>query len=458
MKYWQGGFVPDILLVICLLGVAALLRRSIAPLKRLGLPDSILAGMLGLVLGPTGFDFLPISSANLESVVYHGVGLIFAAITLQSPPPRGARHGMLSCIFVIPFMAAMQGIIGLSVVLGWNAVSGKVVHTGLGMVLPLGFNQGPGGAMTLGGAWEAGAGMQDGAQIGLIMAAAGFIWCCAGGLVIISMGKKRQWMVPTTHSSNQNFDSIRTAAQPTAAAAGSMEPLVAQAVAIAVVYYATYLFVDGIAPLLPAKHEPTLWGLHFVIAGVFALLMRHLLDRLPNGSPLNDELLVRSSSVFIELTTASALAAVQLGILAKWWGPVVLVSTLGGVFTAFATLWLARRAFPESPFEHAVIVFGAMTGTTATGLALLRLVDPDFRGPAARNFVLAASAATLLAGPLLMLMPYPVFGFAENYLQSLLTSLGILIVYAAVIVIAWRRVGALRLFGSSLTLWPDPKK
>ena len=48
--------------------------------------------------------------------------------------------------------------------------------------------------------------------------------------------------------------------------------------------------------------------------------------------------------------------------------------------------WLAPRLFKEDWFERAIADFGQATGVTATGLMLLRTVDPDNKTSAASSF------------------------------------------------------------------------
>ena len=52
----------------------------------------------------------------------------------------------------------------------------------------------------------------------------------------------------------------------------------------------------------------------------------------------------------------------------------------------FAVLWFSPRLFREAWFERGIAEFGQATGVTATGLLLLRTVDPDNKTIAAASF------------------------------------------------------------------------
>ena len=228
-----------------------------------------------------------------------------------------------------------------------------------------------------------------------------------------------------------------------------MEPLSTQLVAIAAVYGATYLLLDTLTPLIPAeKHRQTLWAFHFIIASLLAVLLRKALGRLRGPSPLHDELLTRIGATTVDITTVCALAAVQISVLGDWFAPVFLITGVGGVATLLVCVWLGRRAFPQAPLQHVAVLFGAMTGTATTGLALLRMLDPDLKGPVARNYVLAATGAAALALPLFLLIPKPVVGWPGDYPNAQWVTLGLLSAYLVVVVILWTKVGALKKAGA----------
>jgi ESS family glutamate:Na+ symporter len=468
MNYWSGGYIQDLLFVISLIGVAAGFRRVWPSLQRIGIPDALTAGALGVVFGPAVLGWLPFSPAHLEVIIYHALALVFITVSLQSPAPGKPGASARSIVFAIPAIAVLQGIVGLVCVLGWNAISGGPnLHTGFGMLLPLGFNQGPGPALTFGSTWEREAGMKDGAQIGLIMAGLGYAWCCVIGVGLVAWGRAHGWTSAKGRDEidradesavheTPSHDSTPPPSRPAARQAehGRLEPLTSQLVAVAVVYLVTWVFLELVGPLLPDKHQPTLWSFHFLIATGFALMLRPLAKRLPRGNPLDDDLLARMSSVIVDVATCAALAAVSVAVLGANLLPVLLISSIGGLVTLVACIWIAQRAFPTRPFEHAIVTYGSLTGTATTGLALLRMLDPQLQGPAARNYVLAVTPSALLGLPLLVLIQVPVTSFPADYPGKLFVVLGILLAYALVLVLLWRFVAPLRFGKTPWKLWP----
>lgn len=91
--------------------------------------------------------------------------------------------------------------------------------------------------------------------------------------------------------------------------------------------------------------------------------------------------------------------------------PFIIASILGSIGTLVICLWFGRRS-PEYGFERCVSLFGYCTGTAASGLLLLRVVDPDFETPVAVEIGLMNVFAFFLFKPISWSMPFvPVEGF-----------------------------------------------
>ena len=50
----------------------------------------------------------------------------------------------------------------------------------------------------------------------------------------------------------------------------------------------------------------------------------------------------------------------------------------GGLLTVLYVFWMTSRLFQDHHFQRAIMFYGASTGTLPTGLALLRIADPEF--------------------------------------------------------------------------------
>ena len=463
MRYWQGGFVSDVLYIVCLIAIASALRRGIGPMRKLGIPDALVAGAIGLVLGPSVLGVLDFDPNHLEALVYHGLALIFITVSLQSAPKSERAGSAKSIAFAIPITIAMQAVFGLVLVLAWNLISapatpGDGLHPGVGLMLPLGFSQGPGVALSLGSGWE-GKGMKDGAQIGLIFAAMGFAWCTLGGVMLVSIARKRGWVDPKETGADLAMSDADSDIDKDPLPVGALEPLTGQVVAVGVVYFAVFALLSVLTPIVPEAHRPTLWAFHFIFGTGLAIAARAFANRVyePRKNPLDDRLLARLSSLVVDLTTACALAAVDFGVVQEWLGPILVFTLSCGIVTSLWVVWISRRAFPVLSFHHGIITYGAMTGTATTGMALLRMIDPELRTQAARNYVLGSAGASLLSLPMLGIIPYAVKDWPESYPTRVNTLIAMLVGYALVLTIIWFRKTPARLLRPLTSFWPaDP--
>lgn len=452
MQYWQSGTATTLMAVLSLLLIGALARELLPPLRAFAIPTSIIAGICGVALGPGALGLIPMDQQALESMVYHGLAIVFIAIALQSPPKGQRSAGVVSFAIGVPLIIALQLLIGLVLVMVWAPEA----HPGLGLMLALGFEQGPGQALSLGSAWET-SGMENGAQIGLIFAAIGFLWSIVCGVPLVFWGRRRgliSTVVYGQESSSEESKALLEEEDPP----GSLEPLTKQLVAVGLVYLATYGFVGFLAKVVFAS-MPNLsnmaWGFHFIFGALIAMGARPIINRLRAGW-LNDRQLATGSSMVVDVITCAALSAVQLKVLWDNLAVILLITSVGGVLTLVSTVWLARRAFPEAPFEHCLIWFGLSTGTLPMGLALLRIIDPGLKSPASMSAVLGSGAALIGGAPLMMgIIPMVVSAWPDAYPARGITAAALLAIYIVLLLGVWTLAGPLKIRFRPMEIWPS---
>ncbi len=448
MQHWNAGIVVNLLAVAVLLALAAGLRNRIGLLRRLGIPDCIIAGAMGLAVGPSALALVPLSTPDLELLVYHGFALVFIAVGLQRAAPGARPGGARSVALAIPTVAVLQVTVGFVVVGAWQMWGG--LHPGFALLPMLGFSQGPGQALSLGGAWEQ-LGLVDGTQLGLTFAAAGFATCILLGIPTVAWARRAGWIAPHPEP---------PPAVPSAVAEvelGTMEPLSASVVAIGVVYAAVFAVISALVWVLPEGSSliPTAWGFHFVVGALLAIGIRRVARATNKESWFHDRLLGRLAVLAVDFTTTAALCAVQLSVVGRWLVPVLVLSIAVGGLTLLTCLWLARRAFPQEPFEHAIMMFGMASGTLPTGLALLRIVDPHLRGTVARNATLGVTGSIPFMAPLLVgVLPFAVSLWPRGVGAAVGIPLAIMVAYAAAVALGWRSMTPARRLRPWAALWP----
>ncbi len=453
MALADAAIVVDLLALAVLLAIAAWLRSRIPVLRRLAIPDAIVAGAFGLAVGPSALGLVPLTASELELVVYHGFAVVFVAVGLQAPLPGPRSGGARSMSVLLPTLSGVQVLIAFAVVALLVAL-GLDVPPAFGFLPMLGFAQGPGQALAIAGSWEP-LGLRDGAQLGLVFAALGFACCCVVGVPLVALGRRFGWTRTRGFAENEAPQEIDTPAPPSTT--GMMEPLTAQVVAIGCVYAAALAALTGLTSLLPADHPiaATLWGFHFIAAALVAVGVRRLAARFGFERVFDDGLLARISVIGVDFTTAAALCAVALGVLGVWLVPILVLSIVTAGSTLVLSLWIARRVFPNRPFEHAVAVFGVSTGTLPTGLALLRALDPGLRGPVARNLALGATGSVPLGAPLMLgIIPFAVSLWDHGPVVALGVPAAVVAAYLGALAVAWKLLTPARLLRPLRRLWP----
>jgi ESS family glutamate:Na+ symporter len=454
MQFWDNLGPLDLLVVAMLLVVARAVTTGIPMLRRLALPPALVAGAVGMLLGPAFLDVLPVATASLETVVYHCLALLYISMALQAVPRGRVSHGARSITFGIPVIILLQGALGLIFVVGWTSLV-EDLHPGFGLMLALGFSQGPGQALALGASWEP-TGFVNGGQAGLLMAALGYAWCSVVGVTLFHLGRRAGWH-RTGGQSEARTEDRQAAAQRPAPLPGDLDALTSQAALVGFVYLLVWGLLSVVtAQLADEKLVARLWGFHFIFALVLSIGARRLMERVGvRDRVVDDELQSRLSGFIIDAAAVCAIAAVRVDLLADLLAPAVALALLGGTFTTVLALWLCRRAFPERPFAHALMLFGTVTGTLPTGLVLLRLEDPALRTTAARNVIMGMPGVVVLSVPLiLVVLPIPVADWPVSYPGAVWLATGICVAYAAALMVAWRFMGALRPVGSAVSIWP----
>ena len=84
-----------------------------------------------------------------------------------------------------------------------------------------------------------------------------------------------------------------------------------------------------------------------------------------------------ASGFCLEITVFTAMATLDIEFVSTYIVPVLIYTVILAVLTVPIIFYLAYRFCREEWFEKACMAFGAATGNTSTGLALVRAVDPD---------------------------------------------------------------------------------
>jgi ESS family glutamate:Na+ symporter len=131
---------------------------------------------------------------------------------------------------------------------------------------------------------------------------------------------------------------------------------------------------------------------------------------------------------------AAALGAISLSVVGAFWLPILVMSTVAGVLAYVLIPALGRWIYPDRVFARSLIVYGSATGTLSTGLALLRVVDPEFKSPVSTDFMYASTMVFAAAAPMIVfLLDMPARGYTTGNPVWYWVSLAICAAYLAAV-------------------------
>ena len=181
--------------------LAGALRRMIPLLRKSLLPGAVLAGFLlligdGVYRAITGVSFFRSGNnlITLEAMTYHGLGLGIVAMSLKQSKrakSKGRNREIFRSGAITVCGYLIQGVVGLLITLGFFYLFKGRTFASSGILLPLGYGQGPGQAFNWGLTFENSYGFVNGSSFGLTVAAMGFVSASVGGVLYMNVMQKK---------------------------------------------------------------------------------------------------------------------------------------------------------------------------------------------------------------------------------------------------------------------------
>jgi len=155
--------------------------------------------------------------------------------------------------------------------------------------------------------------------------------------------------------------------------------------------------------------RPLIWGFNFIFGTLFAMLVKLIVKHLRKSQLmkrmyLNNFMLNRITGFAFDFMIIASITLIDIKVLSNLWIPLLIICTAG----LAGTFWYVKAAcntiYKSYPLEGFLSMYGMLTGTASTGVALLREADPDFDTPASQNLVSGSSTAIVFGFPMLLLL------------------------------------------------------
>ncbi|WP_017570450.1 sodium/glutamate symporter [Nocardiopsis halotolerans] len=414
---------PDTVgLALLLLGVLLLVSKLVRVrwklTQKLYLPGSIIGGGIALLLGPDVFGRLMgwladrgVGGGFAERAAEGGlfgadvmqvwsalpgllISAVFASLFLGKPLPRFREAATLAgpnLAFGVT-MASGQYVIGLTLALlvlvplfNVPAISGALIE--------IGFLGGHGTAAGLGDTFEQ-AGWAQGQDLALGMATVGLLSGIIVGIVLINWGVRRgKSNVISSDAKGTDGEQAglverdkRSAGATMTVHPSSMDPLTLHFGLVALAVLIGQLILMGLQWLERMLWAETIEVMAYVplfpLAMIGGIVLQVVIDRFDRNDVVDHKTVERIQGLSLDVLIIAAMATLSLQAIADNIAAFALLALAGVLWSLCGFLFLAPRMMPSHWFERGIGEFGQSLGVTATGLVLMRVVDPEMRSPA----------------------------------------------------------------------------
>ena len=460
MQFWDlqvWSFMIEFAVLLAGMMVANMLRRTIKPLRHSLIPSSVIGGflVLGLSVLFRNLGIQIFQVYTLETLTYHGLGLGFVALALKTEDrqkSKKANTDVFNTGITVVSTYLLHGVIGLSITLVLSYVIGSWAAGG--MLLPMGYGQGPGQAYNWGNIYQNAteySPFTGGISFGLAIAAMGFVASGIGGVIYLNVMKAKGRIKPSIlnpdEAEEETVEYVKVKNE--IALTESLDKMTVQIGLVVLTYigafalmYFSSMGLDALGGAAAGTVKPIIWGFNFLIGTLCAILLKFVLGFCKKKGVVkreyrNNFMLNRVAGFMFDLMVVASIAAIDMTAFRErsFWIPLVLLCVAGAVATYAQIKIIAKRIFPDYSDESFLALYGMLTGTVSTGIILLREIDPSFETPAAKNLVYQQLWAIIFGFPMLLLM-----GFAPLNLRASWLTLAILVaLFAAMTILLFRK-------------------
>ena len=444
---WKLLVNIGLVLIFLLIGNA--IRRLVPFLRKAHIPSALLGGLLlfffDLGLRAAGIEL--IDKRIMQIITYHALAIGFIAMTLKVAKKnnktsffRAVQNGAITGGTYM--LQAVFGIL-VSLVFFWLSMSStEQFFYDAGVLLPLGYGQGPGNALT----WDINFTAMENSftgngSVGLTIASIGFIVASLVGIVYINVYKRKGKIVKkeaTITRSVEDFEQDNEIED-----SESVDKLSIQ---VALVFLA-YAFAFGIMIFFyflskwtnVALFNSVAWGFNFIWGVITANLIKLVMNLLNKHKVvkrryINNYQMDRISGFAFDLMILAGVAAIDIDVVAKYALFIVIVCVVGAIVTFIYVHLMSKLCFKDIEQECFLTNFGTLTGTASNGMIFLREIDPNYETPMSNIFIVSQLPAMLFVAPLLLLLNLSAESLTGCYI-ALGIFAGLFVLYPAFLVL-----------------------
>ena len=390
--------LQSIIVLILILAIARFIKRGSGVLQRFFIPSALVAGVIGLLVGPQILGVVPkeLTDYWAEWPKYL-ITVIFAGLFLGKVIPSRKEIWKISGPMIAfgNTLAWGQYVLGIAVTLlflepvfGTKPLAGSLVE--------ISFEGGHGTAAGLAPTFEE-LGWSEGTDIALGLATLSVVAAIVVGILFVNWHSRRgggHYVDPEMQEkqhqqmirSGYNLITLGRRIQSSPKAVAINIAAFAVAIGLGWVMLESLVWLEakllnGVTNIRFFEHLPL-----FPLAMIGGLLVQISLRKLGKQTLIQRRTAGIISTLSLDILLASAVATVSLSAIGNNL-PVFLTFGILGVAWIVTAFWfLAPRMFSSYWFEKGLTNMGQSMGMTATGLLLGRLADPSNHSKARESF------------------------------------------------------------------------
>lgn len=410
MNYDAYSLLVDFGFMSLLLVIAQFLRSKIKFFQNFYIPASVLAGIMGLILGPQVFNIIP-WSGKIGSYAYLLICIVFGGLYIGKKEKLNVKKifhsvGDTFCIN----MATEFICFGTALTIGWGILKlfFPSVFEQFCLLLPSGYCGGHGYASTIGTALNNLLGREDCVQIGQTFATLGLLTGLFVGILVINYGARhgatrfikradklpeecRTGLVPAGNRNSMGEETINPM---------SMDPLAWHLALTLLATLIGYLFYNWYKKYLPNIELPIMCLT--MLAGV---LIQTILNHTELKDSVDKHVEDRIGSMITDYLVGFGVASISITVVQTYLLPIIILCLLGTIWPLIMVFVVGRKLFHNYWFERSIFVFGWCTGVVAIGVTLLRICDPEMKSRALDDYGTAYTLISIIEVFIVALTP-----------------------------------------------------
>ena len=392
------------IILFCILSLflvtGKVLRVGVGLLQKLYLPSSVIGGLAGLLVIQCFPTLIPKDIVSTMSrLPGFLINIIFASLFLGMATPK------LKTVFTAAFpqlcfgqiLAWGQYAIGLGLA-GFVLAPLFGLHPAFGNLLEIGFEGGHGTVGGMAQVFESNA-WSDGIALGYTVATVGMILAIVLGMILVNWAHRKGFVrevVPFEEQDKMQRRGLykhdeRPFAGYQTVVCDSIDSLAWHIALLGLAVAIGYLLLIGCqraeCALLPHASRRLFAGFPlFPLCMIGGILIQKTLQKCRLEYLADHGQMRRLSGASLDFLVVSAIATIRIEVVMRNWLPLLVLVLCGALQAVLMVIYLAPKLFRNAWFERAIADFGQGLGVTATGLLLLRTVDPESRTEAATAF------------------------------------------------------------------------